>query len=380
MNRRLLLALAGVLALATQLWPREASAIPAFARKYNVGCTTCHVAFPVLNATGRRFREAGYRMANVKGEVDEKQEPNRTITTGLVLGPVFPLSARLRGSPFIDVKDEPISSRPISEASLISAGNWWTKGSVFLEVGAADEDDWKPQVAATAGYHPIRFANLVLGNRGPFPVDPFNTFRDTISATDRNSFARIAGDDIGIPTVDFYGWTPSIYYAAALSAGLDNTLGLRPRTFFGRLAYQLQQGSIFGAFVQGGRRGTTPAEPDYWQVGADANALWRNLSVTALFAYLREPRDPDLLDKDFTGFFEAFYAFDLGAPGSLIPLARLEYDTFSNRDRSELALLVGLFYDFVMNARGGVEWKTDLIPAVSGQRQWRFLVSVDLAY
>jgi hypothetical protein len=95
----------------------------------------------------------------------------------------FALSARLRGAPFIDAKDEPVSSRPIREASPART----------------------PQVAVLAGYHPTRSANLVLGNRGEAPADPFNTYRDTIGAIDRSSFACIAGDDIGIPTVDFHG-------------------------------------------------------------------------------------------------------------------------------------------------------------------------------
>ena len=43
--------------------PLEAQAIPAFARKYNVACNTCHVpSFPKLNDFGNRFRDQGYQM------------------------------------------------------------------------------------------------------------------------------------------------------------------------------------------------------------------------------------------------------------------------------------------------------------------------------
>lgn len=43
--------------------PQEAQAIPAFARKYNVACNTCHVpSFPKLNDFGNRFRDQGYQM------------------------------------------------------------------------------------------------------------------------------------------------------------------------------------------------------------------------------------------------------------------------------------------------------------------------------
>ena len=41
----------------------KASALPAWARRYNVNCSHCHApAVPRLNATGIRFRWAGYRM------------------------------------------------------------------------------------------------------------------------------------------------------------------------------------------------------------------------------------------------------------------------------------------------------------------------------
>ena len=39
-----------------------ASAIPAFARKYNVPCSLCHEAFPKLNDFGNTFRDNGYQM------------------------------------------------------------------------------------------------------------------------------------------------------------------------------------------------------------------------------------------------------------------------------------------------------------------------------
>lgn len=54
---------AGAVLLAAGL-PAEAAAmrIPAFARQYRTGCTTCHVAAPKLNALGEAFRLNGYRL------------------------------------------------------------------------------------------------------------------------------------------------------------------------------------------------------------------------------------------------------------------------------------------------------------------------------
>jgi hypothetical protein len=49
-------------------------AIPAFARKYQTSCQTCHIVFPKLNAFGEAFRLRGYRMP---GETEDmvKQPP-----------------------------------------------------------------------------------------------------------------------------------------------------------------------------------------------------------------------------------------------------------------------------------------------------------------
>ena len=49
-------------------------AIPAFARKYQTSCQTCHIIFPKLNAFGEAFRLNGYRMpGETEDMIKEKQ-------------------------------------------------------------------------------------------------------------------------------------------------------------------------------------------------------------------------------------------------------------------------------------------------------------------
>jgi hypothetical protein len=45
------------------------SAIPAFARKYGLRCTSCHESWPVLNDFGRNFRDNGYQLRLGKDDV-----------------------------------------------------------------------------------------------------------------------------------------------------------------------------------------------------------------------------------------------------------------------------------------------------------------------
>jgi hypothetical protein len=44
--------------------PRTARANPAFARKYGMPCSACHVAWPLLNNFGQVFKDNGYQMMN----------------------------------------------------------------------------------------------------------------------------------------------------------------------------------------------------------------------------------------------------------------------------------------------------------------------------
>jgi len=72
-------------------WPRPASAIPAFARRYKVSCQLCHNPIPKLTAFGLQFAGNGYRFASGEGVSD-------TVGTGdplLTLLKEVPLAIRL---------------------------------------------------------------------------------------------------------------------------------------------------------------------------------------------------------------------------------------------------------------------------------------------
>lgn len=60
----------------------SAFAIPAFSRKYQTSCLTCHTVYPVLNAFGEAFRRNGYRMPTQGTQKDEDQEKAATIPLG----------------------------------------------------------------------------------------------------------------------------------------------------------------------------------------------------------------------------------------------------------------------------------------------------------
>jgi len=56
----------------------DADAIPAFARKYQTSCMTCHATFPKLNAFGETFRRNGYQIP----KVDERYVKEKPVKLG----------------------------------------------------------------------------------------------------------------------------------------------------------------------------------------------------------------------------------------------------------------------------------------------------------
>ena len=73
-RRPCLVVRAVLIMLAVAATESTAFAVPAFARKYQTSCQTCHIVFPKLNAFGEAFRLRGYRMPG-KTEEMVKQPP-----------------------------------------------------------------------------------------------------------------------------------------------------------------------------------------------------------------------------------------------------------------------------------------------------------------
>jgi hypothetical protein len=63
-------------------WSQESQAIPAFARKYQTSCYTCHAGFPARNAFGEAFKANGYRWPGGEDEDHAKQEQTKMGSDG----------------------------------------------------------------------------------------------------------------------------------------------------------------------------------------------------------------------------------------------------------------------------------------------------------
>lgn len=75
--------------------PAEALAMPAFARRYETSCQTCHaVAYPELNAWGRQFKENGYQYPEGAEEAYRAEATNRPHDSFLDVLREVPFAAR----------------------------------------------------------------------------------------------------------------------------------------------------------------------------------------------------------------------------------------------------------------------------------------------
>jgi hypothetical protein len=73
-----MLVILAITAAVFMTWEQSAEAIPAFARKYETSCVTCHVGYPKLNAFGEAFRLNGFQYP----EDDEDQTKDEPVSMG----------------------------------------------------------------------------------------------------------------------------------------------------------------------------------------------------------------------------------------------------------------------------------------------------------
>jgi hypothetical protein len=168
-NRAAHILVAALIAAAALLaMPRDARAVPSFARKYQTSCQTCHTVYPVLNPFGEAFRRDGYRFPSQNGSDDSDAEKAPAIPLGQEaykktfpdsvwpdkIAESIPLSLMFNGSVPINMPD--------SEAKS-AAGNTFTWSGIEAEMhlfGAGAFND-------TLTY----FTQLTLADSGSFDLE-----------------------------------------------------------------------------------------------------------------------------------------------------------------------------------------------------------------
>jgi hypothetical protein len=163
------------------LVPMPAFAVPAFARKYGVACSTCHEVWPKLNDFGQNFRDNGYRM--------NRERDNPTTLPGSY----WPMAFRLTvGYQFQRTTEVPSDGG----FSTTQTGNFGFTGLDILTAGSIGEqvsflvvytpglnssgfglggNDGGDLESAFAGFHRLfdtPYLNLRIGKHAPdLPID-----------------------------------------------------------------------------------------------------------------------------------------------------------------------------------------------------------------
>jgi hypothetical protein len=195
----------------------QASALPAFARKYGLRCSACHESWPMLNYFGQKFKDNGYQLMNDR-DAPIWQNPS-----------YWPIAMRM--TPFWSVEhtnkvqvDDPNTEGGFVEKSItqtgfnlsgldILTGGTLNKNISFLLVPSADE---------TGAFHfesvNVRFDNLFHNpwlnlKVGKFELDSFISEKRTLTLSanggayqlfhfipvgDGNIFGQIGDNQLGV--------------------------------------------------------------------------------------------------------------------------------------------------------------------------------------
>jgi hypothetical protein len=333
------------------LLPRSAWAVPAFARAYNKSCSTCHSAWPLLNATGRRFKENGYQFK--RGEPDSMKTINN-----LNIPITFPWATVVKFRPYDKTEDGDTKLRAVHEIELFIAGNAWDYGSFFAEFELEDETGFEFETAhAIGGFHPYQWGNLLLAYSPVFHCSPYNTLSNGRKLTRSSRRALTEGGSTGVAiastaqNVEVCGrdpWINKVFYAGAYSADVEGDFeGEGPKDWSGRLAFDILpldavpdvDLSVGGLFINGHQEVMGRALSfNRWGFDLQAEYVGANL----LFAFVRQEDDRSgtWAATNNLWYVEGLYAFDqddmksIGLPlASIVPNFRV--DVWEKADGTE---------------------------------------------
>lgn len=314
----------------------DAEAIPAFARKYKVGCNVCHTVYPQLNRLGRDFRDNGFRMPDeVQELLKKKVSPvaSHDPATGGAAAQAgsdfwsfipeeipFSIQAKLHGvlNPKGDIKTD----FQFEELQLQSGGTFTSRVSYYLHHHLAEEGE---PGELYAGW--LRFNNLFGSNwlnvtvgQAELPLS-FSPEIERLSSFEYLVFDRELGANrfnLNRPQlgVQLFGQSDR---GTKIWAGVANGSGLAvneaTETFdnnsfkdvYARVGQEIGEHFIGGyAYLGRSREGSAPGgvSNTFVRVGADAfvNLSKVTMSATALYA-----RDDNPLGtgerRSFTGGF-----------------------------------------------------------------------------
>jgi len=372
------------------IYSTAANAVPSFARKHELNCSACHNAYPQLNATGREFKENGYRFMTTEEASDMIE-----ISDFLRLDKSAPISAILVARPY-DKKDSGNEKiRALHEVEIIVAGAIGDKWSGYFEIEAEDETGFEPELApAVLTYNHSKALNVQFVYGSQFWADSYGLLNDHFRLTRGHVGAidqRFGGADAGgrfrsnRQTVGAYGrFSERFFYNVNYSGNASDAEGENASIVSGLFNVDITKNIMVGAFSLSGDDAST--NRDFSRTGVQFQADLKDLRVQGLYVSANDDRDAADIrgpgeDDNNALSVQAFYTFlDDSLRPTWVPLIRLDsYEANDGADSfDELTLNIG--YYFKQNIKGYLEYWDRYDAPVSTQKDSRVTLQLIAAF
>ena len=346
--------------VAAILFINTAQAIPAFARKHQTECSSCHSAWPALNTSGRKFKENGYRFSR-----DEKpgfMDWDQTL----------PVTAVIKARPYEKSDKGDKKLRALHEVEVMVAGAMANNFSGWFELEAEDDTGFDVAVASAAlGYHPSDVLNVQASWGAITGSDPYDVYSNARKLT-RNRASiynqRFGGADANgrlrdaRQNITLYGRpVEKLFYSVGISGVQGDNEGEDSDALTGRLALDITPEIMVGITAISGTCKATNAgcavDRDFSRAGLDAQADIGNTRLMGAYLKATDDNSTATVEEDNNAIYvEARYAFTKNGRPTFVPLLRLDsYEKNNGQDDFDEITVQAAYY-FTENARGFVEY------------------------
>jgi hypothetical protein len=308
--RRAIVAVAAVLLMAATLYvPREASAVPAFARQTGMACNTCHFQhFPLLNQFGRDFKAKGFTMVGGQSLIEgELLSLPATLNASMVTKFRY---HKTNGALNNNGSNKGAFEIP-DEAALLLGGRVGEHIGFIFEMQMAEDGapafaSYKMPIGFDAGAAHIEIIPFATDAFGPqFSFELLNTGAQRSIRVLENRTAISAVQQLGLQ-----GAAQGVGFAAYHNTGYINYTAWQPETS--------KATSASGDFFHYLRIVATPQIVDGWDIGGGLQ-WWGGTGK---------------LDDGLTYEKRDAYALDLQAQGNLNNMPLGLYVTYGNAKKS----------------------------------------------
>lgn len=372
------------------LFPNSSEAIPAFARKTSMACSTCHTAWPALNAFGRQYKEHGYRLGHLEA-------PTKTISKDLKWDESLPISVVLVARPY-DKKGSATNSknRALHEVELMVAGPMGEKMSGFFEIEAEDEvtngigfDTGIPVASLT--YNHSEEANLQFSWGSNTLFDPYESYtgsrrmtRGASAVTDQSFGGADNGGKLrsSRQNIGLYGRPIStFFYGVAISGDAGDAEGEGGDSVTLRIAFDVMPSLTIGAMHFSGTAsatsipdavgivggvpavipGSSTPERDYRRTAFDLQSEIAGFTFNAVLLSATDDNSAATAEVDNDAYYvQALYTIKDGTRVTWAPLVRFDSYEKSGGAVEVDEITVSVNYYFTENVRGMIEfWDRD---------------------